>query len=309
MVEGALDLVGISMLGLARSTEKRDSARWRGPVDGVIRIGSEQHKELFCRMLLETHDPYKPAVIPWPKLDDIALARLTGLPIWRLAVETEGNAGMRMQAMADVTNDPLIREAIALNAFEERRHKEVLVHMIRFYGIDIGREPEYLRPPRPEGTFVRTGFGEFIDSFFAFGLFVLAKRSGFFPLELVEVFEPVIQEEARHNLFFANWLAYQWARSPVWKRPMLALHRSAALAVEVVIRIHVGNTIDKDNFTIRGSQAMGLDVGPGALLDICLAENDCRFAPYDERLVRPQMMAALATYARGFFRMLPTRNR
>ena len=91
--------------------------RWRSPVDGAIALGSELHKQLFCGMLLDTFDPYKPAIITWPKLDDAALARLTGLPIWSLAVETEGYAGLRMQAMADATDDPLIREAIALNAF------------------------------------------------------------------------------------------------------------------------------------------------------------------------------------------------
>jgi hypothetical protein len=264
-----------------------------------IRIGSEEHKRLFCRMLLDTHDPYKPAVIPWPRLDDVALARLTGLPIWRLAVETEGNAGVRMQAMADATDDPLIREAIALNAFEERRHKEVLAHMIRFYGIDIGEEPLYRQPPRPEWTFVRTGYGEFIDSFFAFGLFTLAQRSGFFPAELVEVFEPVIQEEARHNLFFANWAAYQRARCPAWKRPFQAMHRLAALAVEVSIRIHVGNTIDKDNFTMKGSQALGFDLGISELLELCLVENDRRFAGSDPCLVRPQLMPRLARAVRA----------
>ncbi len=275
--------------------------QWRGPVSGAVRIGTEAHKVLFCRMLLDTHDRYKPAVIAWPRLDDAALARLTGLPIWKLAVETEGYASLRMQAMADITADPLIREAIALNAFEERRHKEVLAHMIRFYGIDIGAETDYLQPRRPEWTFVRTGYGEFIDSFFAFGLFTLAKRSGFFPAELVEVFEPVIQEEARHNLFFANWLAYARARCPLWKRPALSAHRLGALAVELFIRVHVSNTIDQDNFTMKGSQAMGFDLSVRELLDLCLAENDRRFARYDDRLLRPRLLTRPARFVRALF--------
>jgi hypothetical protein len=264
------------------------------PGDAAIRIGSDQHKELFCRMLLDTHDPYKPAVISWPRLDDIALARLTGLPIWSLAVETEGYAGLRMQAMADATDDTLIREALALNAFEERRHKEVLSHMIRFYGVRIDPEPDYQMPHRPEWTFVRTGYGEFIDSFFAFGLFTLARKSSFFPSELVEVFEPVIQEEARHNLFFANWLAYQAARCPRWKKPALTMHRLGALTLEIYIRMNLGSKIDKQNFTRKGSKAMGIDLGFCELLDLCLTENDRRFAAYDNRLVRPQMMPRLA---------------
>jgi hypothetical protein len=31
--------------------------------EGRVRIGSEAHRRMFCRMLLDTHNPYKPAVI------------------------------------------------------------------------------------------------------------------------------------------------------------------------------------------------------------------------------------------------------
>jgi len=264
-----------------------------------VRIGSEEHKRLFCRMFLDTHDRYKPAIIAWPTLDDTALRRLTSLPIWDLAVATEILAGSRMQAMADATDDPLIREALALNAFEERRHKEVLAHMVRFYRIDLGPEPGHPRPKRPEWEFLRTGYGELIDSFFAFGLFALAKESQFFPGELVEVFEPVIQEEARHNLFFANWLAYQRARCPAWKQPALAGRRFGALLAELLNHASFGSKVDQDNFTMKGSEAMGFDVDFRALLDLCLAENDRRFAAYDERLPRPQLMPRLARIARS----------
>jgi len=37
---------------------------------GPIRFGSEAHKTLFCRTLLDTFNPYKPAVIDWPKKNE-----------------------------------------------------------------------------------------------------------------------------------------------------------------------------------------------------------------------------------------------
>ena len=44
-----------------------------------IRRGSETHKTLFCRTLLDTFNPYKPAIIDWPALDADIASRLTPL--------------------------------------------------------------------------------------------------------------------------------------------------------------------------------------------------------------------------------------
>lgn len=91
--------------------------------------------------------------------------------------------------------------------------------MIRFCGIAIDPEPEYAAPADPEGAFIQTGYGECFDSFFAFGLFRIAGVSGYFAPELVEVFEPVIQEEACHILFFANWIRFRQRRRFIPVRP------------------------------------------------------------------------------------------
>ncbi|MBV8307139.1 MAG: ferritin-like domain-containing protein, partial [Gammaproteobacteria bacterium] len=150
-----------------------------------VRLGSEAHKALFCRTLLDTFNPYKPAVIDWPQLDAEARERLVSLPIWDIAVQTEGRARLHVASYAAVTRDPLLREAIELNAFEEGRHKNVLSNLVQAYGIALSPEPEYLTPRDPEWAFMLTGYSECIDSFFAFGLFESARRSGYFPPDLV----------------------------------------------------------------------------------------------------------------------------
>jgi hypothetical protein len=267
------------------------------PAQERVVIGSEQHKQLLCSLLLDTFDPYRPAVVPWPALAPEARARLAALPFWDVALETEENAGARMQALAEVTGDPLIRRALALNAFEERRHKDVLGHMVRFYGIQVSgavRAPP-LRDPR--WAFLRTGYGECFDSFFAFGLFDLARQSGFFPPELVEVFEPVVQEEARHNLFFVNWIAYTRANLPRHRRPAFAAQRLTALAVQVAKRAAMAKATNGDNFTVTGGAALGIDLDPRGFLTLCLAENERRLAPYDARLLRPRLMPTAARLA------------
>src|SRR3954451_5486545 len=46
----------------------------------ALRPGSDDHKTAFCRMLLDTHNPYQPASIIWPPLDPAARDRLVALP-------------------------------------------------------------------------------------------------------------------------------------------------------------------------------------------------------------------------------------
>jgi hypothetical protein len=48
-------------------------------------------------MFHETFNPYKPSVMDWPRLDPTALKRLTSLPIWDIAVQTEGAASRRCE--------------------------------------------------------------------------------------------------------------------------------------------------------------------------------------------------------------------
>ena len=274
--------------------------------EGPIRIGSDAHKTLFCRTLLDTFNPYKPAVIDWPKLDAEARGRLVDLPIWDIAVQTEGRARLNVAAYGAVTSDPLLRKAIELNAFEEGRHKHVLSNLVAAYGIALAPEPEYVVRGDPEWAFMVTGYSECIDSFFAFGLFESAKRSGFFPAELVETFEPVIHEEGRHILFFVNWAAWYRRNMPFWRRPFFELKVLAVWLFLIWERIgiarDVGSGVQDNNFTVTGAKAIGADIDVAELIDICLAENERRMSAYDQRLLRPFAVPALAKLVRRFMR-------
>jgi len=271
-----------------------------------VRRGSEAHKTLFCRTLLDTFNPYKPAVIDWPKLDVEARERLVSLPIWDIAVQTEGRARLNVASYAAVVRDPLLHEAIELNAFEEGRHKNVLANMVMAYGIRLAPEPEYVQPGDPEWAFMVTGYSECIDSFFAFGLFESAKRSGFFPLELVNTFEPVMQEEARHILFFVNWAAWHRRNMPLWRRPWFELKVLAVWIFLIWERIgiarDVGNGVQDNNFTVTGAKSVGDDISVAVLIELCLAENNRRMSAYDQRLFRPAVVPTLARLARRFMR-------
>ena len=167
-------------------------------------------------------------------------------------------------------------------------------NLVQAYEIVLASEPAYTEPHDPEWAYLITGFSECIDSFFAFGLFELAGRSGYFPPELVDTFEPVIQEEARHILLFANWLAWHRRRLPLWRRVWFEARVAAAWAFLAWERIGIargvsgGDKAPDNNFTLNGSRAVSdVDIKLAPFMAICLAENDRRFAGYDRRLYVP----------------------
>ena len=292
--------------------EAADHAARHWRFTGDWRPGSEQQCAAFCRMLLDTFNPYKPAVIQWPVLDAEARQRLISLPIWDIAVQTEGRARRRILSYAGTVADPLLRQALEHMGFEEGRHKEVLSHLVAAYGITLEPEPEYLEPRDPEWGFLVTGYSECIDSFFAFGLFALAKRSGFFPPELVETFEPVIQEEGRHILFFINWVDWHRRTMPLWRRPWFLLKTLGVWGFLIWERIglarDVGGGQKQDaNFTVSGASSVGDDINTAELMDLCLAEDARRLGGYDPRLKRPRTVPRLVRFARRFMKTSPTK--
>ncbi len=274
------------------------------PGDGPIRFGTDEHKRLFCKTLLDTFNPYKPAVIDWPKLDKETENRITSLPIWDIAVQTENRAGLYVASYADLVSDPLLRKAVELNGYEEKRHRHVLSNLVEAYGIKLSPEPAYERPKNPEWAFMVTGYSECIDSFFAFGLFDAAKRTGYFPPELVDTFEPVVQEEGRHILFFVNWVAWWRRNMPIWRRPWFELKVLAVWVFLIYERMgiasDVSNGTQDNNFTMNGAQQLGADIDVAQLIDVCLKENDRRLGIYDARLKRPRFVPFMARLARRF---------
>jgi hypothetical protein len=269
-----------------------------------MRLGSDEHLRAFCEMLRDSFNPYKPAIIDWPKLDVEARDRLVRLPIWDIAVQTEGRAKQNVAAYGEVVSNPLLKKAIELNAFEEGRHKDVLSNLVAAYGIALAPEPLYAAPRDPEWAFMVTGYSECIDSFFEFGLFEAAKRSGFFPPELVDTFEPVIHEECRHIIFFVNWVSWHRRNMSLLRRPVFELKVFAVWVFLIWERVgiarNIENGVQDNNFTVTGANQVGADISVAELIDICIGENDRRMAPYDPRLPRPRTVPALARFARRF---------
>jgi hypothetical protein len=271
-----------------------------------MEMGSMEHREVLARFFLDTHVQYVPESIRWPTLTGEALLKLTSLPFWNEAVATENVTSHTVAAAAVLEGDPLIRQAIELQGLEEQRHARLLAALTSHYRIAVEQPPPF-EPRSLEHDFLFAGFGECFDSFFAFGLFELARESGYFAPELVAIFEPVMQEEARHILFFVNWVKYRRSQLSLWKRSLYRLRCGWILLKQVASRIRTARTLSKgsdsaENFTLSAHQDLGADVTLHRLLGMCLKENERRMADYDARLARPQLVPSLA---RLMYRMLP----
>ncbi|MCC6848158.1 MAG: ferritin-like domain-containing protein [Deltaproteobacteria bacterium] len=281
-----------------------------------MRIGSDAHLTLLCREFIDTHDPFEPAKLPWPDLDAASVAKLRGLPFWDEAIRTERRTGAKVTAYAAEESPALLREAVALQGFEEMRHAALLDALVRRYDIRVDPGPEQPLPPNLEAAFTRTGYGECIDSFFAFGMFALARETEFLPHALLGLLEPIVQEEVRHILFLVNWVAYKRRQRAALLRPLHRLRCLAAFAGAAFDRVRsAGNVardasggtkggapaaeaiappVSKDGFTASGASAIAGDFSVRAFVALCLRENARRFAAYAPELLRPRAVPAMA---------------
>ncbi|MHB8814791.1 MAG: ferritin-like domain-containing protein [Steroidobacteraceae bacterium] len=273
-------------------------------------VGSAPHRRLLGQFFLDTFVDYVPEQMQWPVLAEEELARLRNLPFWQEAVSTENMTSNTVAAAAALEADPLVRKAIELQGFEEMRHARLLVELTSHYRIPVEAPPPFT-PRSLESDFLFAGFGECFDSFFAFGLFALARQSGFFPPALVKVFEPVMQEEARHILFFVNWVKYRRTQLPWWRRPAFRLRCAWIILKQVASRVKTARSMGKpqpdgagsgENFTLTAHQDLGAEVTLHRLLGLCLSENERRMAQYDSRLRRPRLVPGIARF---LFRVIP----
>jgi hypothetical protein len=223
----------------------------------------------------------------------------------------EQEADRMIAAFARTLADPVIREAVELQGYEEGRHGRLLKTMFERYGIDVAPLPLSTKPVGRE-DFLVFGFSECTDSVIGFGGFALARQKQIFPGALLDIFEHVLYEEARHIVFFINWWRYEEAlagRTNPIARLFSAFQYSAA-AVMHQAQTAQGTTAATaaPDLTSGGSQAVLEGVTPKMFLEIALAENRRMMQRIDARLLRPRIIPALAMAALLGLRMLPPRE-
>jgi hypothetical protein len=274
-----------------------------------MEIGSEEHKELFCKEFLAAHRRYEAEDFEWPDFDETSLARLRAIPFWQEALANETDAGAMIDRLAATVRDPLIREAVALQAFEEARHARIIRHLLRRYDIPTTEPTPEPIPADVEGAFIRFGYSECLDSFGAFGLFELARQSGYFPTSLFAVFDQILDEEAQHTTFFINWVAHlekSRGRGSLPQRALTSL-RGYGAAIGRLVELARSGDDTQEGFTATGASSFLDDLTPARFVATCISENRRRMSRIHPALLRPRLLPSLARVGLPVIRWIPVR--
>lgn len=276
----------------------------------MVKIGSEAHKTLFCESFIASHLNYEPRSLPFPDLDEVNLERLQRIPFWEEALSTEREAGSMVSAFANTIQDPEIHAAIALQGREEARHARLLDYLIERYNISLVERPLPALPKHIDRAFIDFGFGECLDSFFAFGMFNLAKQANYLPDSLFAIFDPLLDEEARHIVFFVNWISYLQVQQGRGAGLLRGLHAgwyySRALSKLGGMVLNAGG--GSQGFTATGAKTFVDDLTAEQFFNACLQENARRMSQFDDRLLQPQLLSRLSAIALSVLHLLPRKS-
>jgi hypothetical protein len=266
-----------------------------------MKIGSQEHRDAFCSHFLRTYQDYDPDTLPWPELDAPALERLRSVPFWQEVYYTERRAGAIVKAFTGTITDSVIKEAVALQGLEETRHAKLIRTMIERYGIEAEELPLETLPADIETAFKDFGFGECMDSFLGFGVFKIARQSGFLPESMFEIFDTLMFEETRHIVFFVNWMAYTQARrGPLSNvaRPVTAFWYYMRALKRLIGTARRGAALNDGKEFSATQAAVFLDGFTfRRFLENCYSENRRRLAAFEKDLVKPDFLPQLADAA------------
>ncbi len=278
-----------------------------------MKIGSQEHRDTFCRHFVQTYTEYDPNTLPWPVLDDVALQRLRAVPFWEEVFYTERRAGAIVQAFTATVADPVLKKALALQGEEETRHAKLIRVMIEKYGLDAAERPLEDISSNIETRFKDFGFGECLDSFLGFGLFKIASQSEFLPKELLRIFETLMYEETRHIVFFVNWMAYTEARRGWFARmvlPLTSLHYYLRALGRMVGLAKRGKKLnDGKNFAATQVAVFLEGFNFRRFLEDCYSENGRRMSAFEPELLRPSFLPQLAETALKALRLWSSRTK
>jgi hypothetical protein len=273
-----------------------------------MKFGSYEHKKLFCRSFIDSHTPFQPELLSWPKLDVPYLERLQSIPFWPDFLREQQKTAQIVHSYAQTVRDPLMKEAIALLAEEEEDLAHQLKSIMEFYGIPTLGSLSIQLSRKIESAFIDNGFENCLDSFLGFGLFGVAQQAYYLPETLLQVFDSFLEDKTRRIIFFINWWTYWniklkqrsgWSEVRgirslwTWRRNLIKL-------------ISAFNKEVSSDSTLTAERLLG-EMTLEQFLKTCQSEQVHRMQGFNSNLLRPQGNHNLASWIQKIVQFWPQR--
>lgn len=273
-----------------------------------MQLGSYEHQKLFCHALTDHHIKYDLDQVPWPQLTDEQLQRLREIPFWAEVLQQKRQLGLIVSALATQTKPTRLKGAILLLSQEMERQVKLLEQMMSFYQIPQTKVSARPLPGELTPVLQDLAFDHYLSAYILWGWFAIAKEQQYFPDALLEVWEPILDEDARHSIFFANWTAGQpfsfgnsWRRlRAIWERGLqfLGLFDRFGRRVEDATLPTTASTADIFMGQLTAAQ----------LLQYCLDAHEQRLGEVQPPLVKPQLAPELTHWLLRILRAWPRRQ-
>jgi hypothetical protein len=271
-----------------------------------MNIGSYEYKKQFCQSFIDSHIPDDPASLRWPTLDPITLEHLQNLPLWRQGLLSQHYAAQIMTAFAATLKDPMVKAAVTLQAQEQTRLVKTIQSFLSAYNIPAPTLSTVKIPKNLEAAFIKVGYQNGLDLFWADGLRDAAQKANVIPVSLGQRFEQLLAEQSRHTIFLVNWMAYQKAklnkRWGEWNAVPALLSRSGALVT--LIAAFGPKDLDERPAATRWMARYTIET----FLKLCLAVHQTRMQSLGPNLLQPQISVNLAKFTREIFKVWPKRR-
>jgi hypothetical protein len=271
-----------------------------------MNIGSYEYKKQFCQSFIDSHIPDDPASLRWPTLDPVTLEHLQSLPIWRQGLLSQHYAAQIITAFATTLKDPMVKAAVILQAQEQTRLVKTIQSFLSAYNIPAPALPTVAIPKNLEAAFIKVGYRNCLDLFWADGLRDAAQKANAIPVALDQRFDRLLAEQSRHTIFLVNWMAYQKAklnkRWGEWNAVPALLNRSGVLVR--LIAAFGPKDLDERPAATRWMARYNIET----FLKLCLAVHQTRMQTLSANLLQPQVSVNLAKFTREIFKVWPKRR-
>jgi hypothetical protein len=209
-----------------------------------------------------------------------------------------------MAAYAATPSEPDVRDALALNAWEENRHKEVLSRMVAHSASRLRAKHRMSIPAMRNGL----TWSQVTASVSA--AFLLSARSRSAAARL-SWSGPSSRSRKRNAAISCSLQGAAWHRAKLswWRRIRFELKVAGMWAFLIWERMNFARTLDAEgnenkqdnNFTVNGTRSLSsVHIGVRERMTLCLSENERRFSGYDRRLLRPETTPKLVRFCTAF---------